>query len=563
MEPGVARKVTLGREARIDVNADGRAPDRVRLTFWETGLGPDRAETIELTPAPEDPRRFPFSLQVQTSYAFTVTGGDDDRARIYRIDALTPPAILDLALDCRYPEYLGREPETLHGGDQRLPAGTEIVLTVLTNMAMASVQATFGEDETPRPLERADDRRWTLSLECDDDVRYSILLEGVDGQTNDPRVDTFWLRAQKDALPVVRIHAPPVSTDRLPAGLVLVSFDARDDHRVEGFRLYLKDGDGEPVRVEEGAAVPDGVRLLRSSDASPEYLLALAVIDLPVLAERRGRPWEREDTLAFWVEAIDSAGHVQRPKATWSVRLTNELDLQQMLENDQRAMRETLDRTLDRHGSAAFDLQMIRDTLGRESDFRLAVARAQAGQARVIDDVDSLARRLRQMANAYVFNRLEDDAVVRQVLPFFERHLLTPSERVGVAFRGSLYATLWTAMQEKAVRGTGSLAKLVEMAALADRLASEAGPGVYRSLGKLGTLGVDAGGSPETGALLDEAARGQQEIGEGLERLDRLMREWQTYEGVVRFFKALRDSQRDLFHDLDSAGSDVREEGER
>ena len=42
----------------------------------------------------------------------------------------------------------------------------------------------------------------------------------------------------------------------------------------------------------------------------------------------------------------------------------------------------------------------------------------------------------------------------------------------------------------------------------------------------------------------------QQAIIEGLEKLARLMREWESYEGVVRFFKGLRDTEKSVVEDL-------------
>jgi hypothetical protein len=90
----------------------------------------------------------------------------------------------------------------------------------------------------------------------------------------------------------------------------------------------------------------------------------------------------------------------------------------------------------------------------------------------------------------------------------------------------------------------------MEMADLSGRLASEHGPRAYRALNRLGS----AREKERIDELLEEAMAEQKVIHDGLERLDRLMREWLSFEGVVRFFKSLRDREEEIVDKLKGFG---------
>jgi hypothetical protein len=173
---------------------------------------------------------------------------------------------------------------------------------------------------------------------------------------------------------------------------------------------------------------------------------------------------------------------------------------------------------------------------------------AQASQARVIDQLDSLAAKVGVLVNLYVFNRLDDRSAADQILPYYERHLLEPAEPGAPPYRGDLYVTLWTAFTEKRIRLGDSQLKLLEMAHVAVGLATEQGPLAYRALGRAGTH-ADAA---ERESALAEADRALRTILDGLERLERLMREWESFEGVVGWFRSLREAQRVLLDEIKS-----------
>jgi len=560
MLPGVARRVTLGRECAIQIRAEGSAPGRVVFTYWERA--PDgtagRPERVELAPSAESPALFPFGLLVQASYSFTVTGGDDDRALEYRIDALRPPAVLGIEMRCTFPDYLGMAPQTLKGGDQRVPEGTAIRLLVRANMDLTRASISLGT-EAPRPLDPAGAQEYGLDLVVDRDLRYAIRLTGANGEENDAGVDTFVIRVAKDHPPVVRVLTPGPRTDRLPGGVVLVSFTARDDYRLEKTLLRYIVGEGKERIVPLGEAGGDAIRMRRArgvaeaaggerpkGDGGADALLGLAVLDLARLLDDEGKPLRPGSFVQYAIEATDSAGQSQRMRSLSRIDCIPDEDLSRLAESWQQDLREAVTRARDHAANPIFD--GVAEARSEAGELRRWTGRAQATQARVIDDLDTLSRQVQNLLNLYVFNRWGEAGTAEQILPYFETHLLESGEGSGQTFRGSLYRTLRVAQQEKAIRTGIGYAKLVEMCDLADRLAADDAPAAYRAFARAGARETLA--EAVEGAL-EEAQSRRQAVLAGLDRLARLMHEWQTFEGTVRDFKALRDTQEGVVRDLE------------
>lgn len=557
MEPDVPRSVTRGRDVTIQVRAEGAVPDRVRFTYWEEG-NERRSEHVELTPTPDEPSLFAITLPVYASYAFKVSGGDDDRDRIFRIEARTPPAILSISMACEYPAYLERENEVLRGGDQRVPQGTKVRLDVRTAMPVRRALLAVGAEE-PRLLETEAPDRYGIDLVATKDLRYSIRLLGENGEENDPGVDTFVLRVARDQPPTIRIHTPSARTERLADGVVLISFSARDDHRIDGAELHLRVNDEKADRkVALGESGGDPIQLETVPGQPPDRVAGLVTLDLAKLLTADGKAVGKGDRIVYHFRVRDSGGHEQRTRSDHLVEIISEDDLSQTIQGRQQELREAVLRTLD----PAIDASRLRaeindvrdgeqgDAASRETSMRRLGGRAQAAQARVIDDLDSIARRVQSLLNLYVFNRLDDKSGADQILPYYERHLLEPEERGTVPFRSSLYRELWTAHNERAIRGGNAHVKLIEMADLSDRLAVDHGPRAYRALGQV----VKAKTPRERDQAMQDAAAEQRTITEGLQRLRKLMRDWQSYESVVRFFKGLRDTEKGVVDELGREG---------
>lgn len=545
MEPGVPLRVTLGRETTLRVRARGSVPDRVRFAFWETVAGPERADEIELTPSADDSSLFAFTLKVYSSYRFTVSGGDDDREEVYEIEALTPPSVLGIEMEAAYPEYLGMEPAVLDGGGQRVPQGTRLTVRVRTNLPLREATATLGSDE-PIPMVLAAPDLATFDLVAEKNVRYALRLVGTNGEENDPGADTFLLLVVQDQPPSIRVRTPDAQSEYLAGGVVLVSFVAQDDHRVEGVTLRYHVNDEAERVVHAGESGGDSVRALVPTNREPQSLGGVFAIDLARLLKIDGKLIDKGDRLVFELEATDSAGKVRQTRSPLRVDVVGDEEMGQILQGKQHELRDTVRRADTRARDTAEKITVVRDVSNVPEEFRRANALAQASQGRVLEQLDTAARRVGWLFNLYIFNRLDDRSAAEQILPFYERHLLAPSDPGAPPFRGTLYRDLWRAFTEKRIRLGDAQLKLLEMAFLADMLSTEQGPRAYRALGRAGA----AADAKERAEALAEADAALSAILEGLGRLERLMSEWESYEGVVGWFKSLRETEESIIDEL-------------
>jgi len=579
MEPGSARTVTLHHDTLIRIRAEGAVPERIEMRFREIGSDDDDriAEIVEIAPAADDPSLFTFNLHVDADYEFVVTGGDDDRAEVYRIQALTPPAVVGIEMRCTYAAYLGREDEVLTDGDQRVPEGTVIELRATVNMELTEARIQIAGVE-PTPLERVGDRVYRARLEPKKDLRYAFLLAGPHGERNEPH--TFVLRVSKDRAPDLRVRAPSARAERALGGVALIAFSARDDHRIAEARFSYRVGD-DPERTitlgsdnrntseagNDGAIrflrAPDRVEPSEGHDLAPdtkpgsksaaeqgETLLGLVAVDLARLKRADGNALQKDAVITYRIEVTDSAGKVTKTRAGRQLHATADSEIELIVEGRQRDLREGVERSETQAATVRVELGELGTASPTgaltEADIRRQLGRTQAATARLIDQLSLVSGHLRSLVNLYVFNRLDDAATANQVLPFFERHLLQRGRKNVAAFRGSLYRDIWRAQQESRIRAGGAYLQLLEMADLSDRLSSEYGPAAYGALRDAGR-GIQKTGSADP---IRVAAREQERIDKGLERLRRLMREWQSYEGVVRGIRRLREDEARIVEEL-------------
>ena len=583
MEPGTPRQVTLHHDTVLRIRAEGSAPERVALRYRERG-GDGIEEVVELTPSAEDATLYTFSLHVDADYEFEVTGGDDDRAETYLIDALTPPAVVGIEMDCTYPAYLEREREVLTDGDQRVPEGTRIEMRIVVNMDLAEAQLRVAGQE-PVDLEQTGARSYKTKLEPKADLRYSFLLTGLQDERNEPH--TFVVRVSRDRAPDLRVRAPASRTARTPGGVALIAFSARDDHRIQSARFVYRIADGAERTVSMGELgdSPTGttaVRFLRaevapeapregqlpqeqqpqkqrSQEIGGDFVLGLVIVDLAQLRIKDDKPLEPDTKVSYRIEATDSAGKLSRTRDGRIIAVTEEKEIEQEVEDRQRDLHDAVGRAGAQSATVRLELSETESDIGTgtagmtDNDFRRQLGRSQAAVGRMVDQLSRLSGHMRGLVNLYVFNRLDDKATADQALPYYERHLLQAQAKSAASFRGSLYRSLWDAQQASTLRAGGAYLQLLEMAALADRLAADHAPAVYRLLRD--ATRTKKGETPQetmvrARALVRDATREHDVVEQGLQRLRRLMREWQSYASVVRGIKRLKDDEASIVEDL-------------
>ncbi|MHC4847629.1 MAG: hypothetical protein ACYTEG_04160 [Planctomycetota bacterium] len=551
MQPGQVREVTLHHDTLIAVRAEGAIPDRLELRYRERGDNRPPAEIVELSPSAEDPSLFTYNLHVDADYEFTVTGGDDDRADLYRIKALTPPSVVQLELACTYPDYLGREPDVKTDGDQRVPEGTRIELRATVNMELRSAMLVVAGG-APLPMEKTGERSYRAALAPLEDLRYSFLLEGPRGERNEPH--TFVLRLSRDNAPDLRVRAPAIRTDRTPSGVLLISFRARDDHRLDAARFRYRIGAAEERVIEMGESEGDAVRFLRGAESNEQLLIGLVAVDVEKLRTADGKVLREDDEITYSIEVVDSAGKQTSTRAGRRAIVVPVNQVEEDIEGRKRDLRESAERTETQASTvgvelleAASEAPTATPTGGTADDFQRQLSRSLSAMGRLSDQLGIVSGQVRGMLNLYVLNRLDDKATAEQALPYYERHLLAKREKGDAPFRGELYRSLWEGKQKSALRAGGAYLPLMEMADLADRLAADHGPSVYKALRDASRPGVDDGSAR---GFLRHATEEHAVVENGLRRLRRLMREWQNYEGVVRGLRRLRAAEERIVEEL-------------
>jgi len=268
-------------------------------------------------------------------------------------------------------------------------------------------------------------------------------------------------------------------------------------------------------------------------------VVGLAVFDLTRLAFPDGRKLTDGNQFNYHVEATDSAGQVKETRRR-DVRIVGEDTLGRRIQAKQQNLREAVEKARNHAVEADQALNALSSVLDADPnhpELRSWARKAQGSEGRVLHDLRGISKQVVYVFNLYVFNRLDDPSAADQMLPYFERHLLELKEDSGAPFRGSLYRGIWDALVARQIHAGGSIAKLSEMADLADKLAHDHAPAAYRALDKI-SLSRDGGATAEA---LETARAEHQALREGLRRLARLMKEWQSYESIVRAFKALRE----------------------
>jgi len=169
-EDGVA-KVARGDDLEVIARADLSKPwvPKVVEVRYRTEGGARLRGTMSregtVDPARDRHQEYAYTFRgVLAPIRFDVVGGDD-AVRDLRIDVVPSPSIVDMALECQYPDYMDRPPRTLPvAGVMPIPVGTRITLRAAANKDLVKVEIDDGEriatigrgDDDPARIETFD-----------------------------------------------------------------------------------------------------------------------------------------------------------------------------------------------------------------------------------------------------------------------------------------------------------------------------------------------------------------------------------------------------------------------
>lgn len=270
-EDGVA-KVARGDDLEVIARADLGKPwvPKVVEVRYRTEGGARLRGTMSregtVDPARDRHQEYAYTFRgVLTPIRFDVVGGDD-AVRDLRIDVVPSPSIVDVALDCQYPDYMDRPPRTLPvAGVMQIPVGTRITMRATANKDLVKV-------------------------EIDDGERIATIVRGDD----DPaQVETFDAAAApaEDAEPragppfrTFAVRLPPLADDR---ALLLTLFDHDGIKSRQPVRLALATVPDVPPQLSVelrgiGSAITAEARLPASGRIDDDYGIARVWFDYTI-----------------------------------------------------------------------------------------------------------------------------------------------------------------------------------------------------------------------------------------------------------------------------------------
>jgi len=429
---GVPPHIAKGDDFRFNVQIDGVLPRRV-IIHYTYDDGEERRVKLN-----EPGRKFEAALsQVTRSFRFTVTGGDDT-TESQRVDVVERPALMDLLVECVYPEYSGEPPATQPAGVGNVTAlaGTQVVFSARVNHALAPepkgnnvpLAAKFMNDKRV-PLEK-----WNLSYDRDNNKingRFEVTrddgyrLDLWDGRYKSLGQGHHRVTVKKDAVPDVFLNKDTQEPPReVLAGATLdLTFEAHDDYGIQrlGLAYVVRGGSDEDLdKTVEIVRFTDSADKPKRPRKQPESLTwKLADLKLPEGAIVTYWAWANDYDTQAGRKPDGKRGTTQK----YVFQVIGQERFRQNIEAELAKLRQDMEATLHRQEGVHKDTARTSDKLkaaerldAKDAD-RLSQQRAgqQAVQQQVSDPKYGLHERTKELLEQVKANEMDDKALQDQL----------------------------------------------------------------------------------------------------------------------------------------------------
>ncbi|MEX2168803.1 MAG: hypothetical protein WD851_05810 [Pirellulales bacterium] len=456
---------------------------------------------------------------VQRSFDYRVTGGDDDTMPWRTVTVVDPPRLVSFDVTAQPPEYTGLPPETTER-HIRVIAGTKLSAVGVASepLQQAAVEIADGPTIPAEVDPSSDGKRLTISnwqtdseLEKPLTTSYRMRLENRDGILGTGDYST--LRVDPDPAPEVTWQLPASDQFVLAGAVVPIQVRANDNLAIQSAALLYRLGDNDeeaPQRVEflSGAATPP----VQSSYLPDETLdqrelehqWDLAPLELPPGTE-----------ISVLVEANDYQPAAGRTALARRIRILTLEEFDSRLADRQTRIVRELEQALDQQRSAQqhtrqLELDSATKAEPSRSDIdQLATTgldQRQIGR-RLTDPKDGLLPELEAFRNDLTNNRLERPELTQQL-----QQVESELSRLGQAPLPQAEATLTSARK--------SAESLMQSA--------------------------DAATKQALASALAEAGEAQTEIAATLERLVGDLQQWSDFQQFAREVARLQQEQSEL-----------------
>ncbi len=568
-DPSQPYEVAIGRSLTLYARAEGSTPDEAQVLDHVTGQEP-LARRMFGVQGQENIFAYEF-LDVRRPFSFVVRGGDDDDdIPRYGVEITIPPRVLTISSTITYPEYLGREPETIEDASVTVPEGSQVRVTFSTDLEIAQAQAVLGDDVLPaRAVEGSAGRSFTFAYRAEQSRSGRLVLKTPDGKSNDAAADSFEVRVKTDAPPRLDWIWPRTSMELAPQGRLPLLARAADDHGITELAVEVRINAEDPRLVqlapwrEDSSRPDDGGIPTEVTDGAfgRKRVLAYLPVEIATLRKADGEPVASQDDLGFRLRAKDSRGQIR--ESEW-VRV--DVGSAPALERSLAAQRSNVRMAVlivsrDQEAHRDDVKALLEGTIGRaELDLLKTVRFA---QGKVAQDADRAVRELITIFNGFVYDRLGSKNANAKILAHLDRHHRRtyglPPERseeppvrpAGAAdawvgdpvFPYAVYDGIVAAWRDKVIYDKGLLDKMCAVMANAVDVAARFAPAAHKA-----AAAATKGDAAAIRGLLEAQQANHQALGRLLESMEG----WQSLSDLTIHLRGMIDKQETLINEIES-----------
>jgi len=427
------------------------APDEVQIRSLSADGGRGRDTMIRVgdaVPGRDAFQLFRYEFQdVADDLKLDVVGGDD-RVEDLHLQIVERPELVNMQIECVYPEYLHRPARRIPvTGGMRIPEGTKLTFDASSTKPLTQVR--INDSRTPQvvslddPQGHLDQLRWEYGKMKADDV-VAIHIMDTDGVTcREPyRVS---LSVIPDELPQVNVRLAGIGTAITPEAVIPLAGKVSDDYGLD--RIWCT------YQVNDG---PSRERLLIRQPGGKQEESSLGAFDtrgadLP--AGRRAIELKPGQTLFLALRATDLYDLSDAPRVGSSQQFAldvvtvpqllallerRELELRQRFEADFAKMTDTRN-LLSRVDFSDADETSAEDhpadaTITPESATQRALARRRLRVAGALQNVTQSAHEVQGLAEAFdnIHDQLQNNRVDNpDLMTRITEHIAQPLHQLG------------------------------------------------------------------------------------------------------------------------------------
>ncbi len=338
----VARDDDFQLQVRASIVDGHEAPDQVEIRY----RGADGRRTrVPLTrigkavPGRDESQLFRYEFKnVASDLSFDLVGGDD-RLRNLQLRVVERPQIVRVLLECEFPTYLGRAPQTVPvSGRIELPEGTTALCRLSANKSLEAIRVHDPAEQTdlPAQLSASNAEEATLQVKIDevDRVLLVTMLDSDGVENREPY--RLVISAIPDQPPEVSVQLRGIGSAVTPQARIPLTGSVTDEYGLQSARFEYQI-DEKPPASRPFLSQPQGRRELRDLEA-----FDLAVTD--PITKRPVVDVEPGQQLTLTVKATDAYDLQDQPHTGSSQRFMLDIvtnsELRALLEKKELALRQ-------------------------------------------------------------------------------------------------------------------------------------------------------------------------------------------------------------------------------